>query len=203
MDPQLTKQLNKRRLILENSLEAQINNENNIVKEVETISTLSADIVSKNSIKNNFLEKIKKFESFGDSQKKITQPIAVDKFPWRYQFVNKFNKLNSNSTASKTTLKENKLEFQTPKELLDDYSKQKKDDFYDKIKQFEPSLVLENMVPRENTSNNVKGSLKASKVLVNALRIKSCRKSDYNNWKIDEKWMFFADYPADTKIINE
>lgn len=199
MDPQLTKQLNKRRLVFENSLDALINNENNRVKKVETISTLSTNIVSTNSVKDNFLEKIKKFESFSNSQTKTTQPIVVDKFrcPWRYQFVNKFNKINSNSVAAKTTLRENKLEFQAPKELLED-TKQKQDDFYDKIKQFESSLVVENMVPRENTSNNVKGPLRTSKVLANALRIKSCGKSDYNNWKIDEKWMFFADYSADT-----
>lgn len=198
MDPQLTKQLYKRRLVFENSLDALINNENNIVKKVETISTLSTNNVSTNSVKNNFLEKIKKFESFSNSQTKITQPVVVDKFrcPWRYQFVNKFNKLNSNSVAAKTTLRENQFEFQAPKELSDD-TKQKQDDFYDKIKQFESSLVTENMVPRENAGNNVKGPLKV-KVLANALKIKSCGKSDYNNWKIDEKWTFSADYPADT-----
>lgn len=199
MDPQLIKQLNKRRLVFENSLDVLIHNENNIIKKVETISMGSTNIVSTNRVKNNFLEKIKKFESFSNSQTKITQPIVADKFqcPWRYQFVNKFNKLNSNSVAAKTTLRENQLEFQASKEPLDD-TKQKQNDFYDKIKQFESPLVTKNMVPEENTSNNVKGPLRTSNVLANALRIKSCGKSDYNNWKIDEKWTFFADYPADT-----
>lgn len=69
MDPQLSKQLNRRRLILKNSLENSIKDEGTIKKNESCSIFVTDEIVSSaNNTKNNFLEKIKVFESFSDHQ---------------------------------------------------------------------------------------------------------------------------------------
>lgn len=193
MDPQLTKQLTRRRLILEKSLVSSVKDENK-TKSVETSSTLATDAQS-NNIKNNFLEKIKKFESFGDNQVSITHQNIIDKPRVNITeiTVNKFNKLNNNSTALKKNQVNSNLEFDCSfKDLCID-NKQKQDNFHEKIKQFESSLVFENNILKANKNNSKERTQKSN--ISNKTSGKKCSsKSDYNNWELDESWVFCTDY---------
>jgi len=191
MDPQLTKQLNRRRLILENSLDTTIKDDKT-VKNTELSSTVINDTIALNNEKNNFLEKIKKFESFSDNQIKVTQQNIVDKFRINNELVNKINKLNLDSGLKKTVIK-NKVEFDSSSNLIND-NKQKQDGFHEKIKQFESSIELENTILKEYTSI-VKDHSQTSNKSNKTLKSKFCSKSDYNNWKLDKNWTFFKNYP--------
>lgn len=193
MDPQLTKQLIRRRLILENSFQKTTIKDDNKIKNIETSSVITTDTTSQSNIKNNFLEKIKKFESFSDNQIKITHQ-NVDKPRNNTEIVNKFNKLNKDPTLNKKLIT-NKLELDSSKGLFNNTIdvKQKQDIFQEKIKQFESSFVLENTISNENT-NNVKGHLKSSNESTKTLKTKLFSKSDYNNWELDKNWVFYTDY---------
>lgn len=193
MDPQLTKQLNRRRLILENSLETSITNEKEVNNFVPS-TTLITDVRQPNFIKNNFLEKIKKFESFSDSQIKITQQNISDRSRNNTELINKINKLNL-EPALKKTCTTNKFEFADNSGLCND-NKQKQDKIHEKIKQFESSpKVSENITLKENTNNLVKKHSQTSNELAKTLKSKSSSKSDYNNWEFDKKWVFSTDFP--------
>lgn len=189
MDPELTKQLNRRRLILESSLKTSIKNENK-VKYIESYTSLNTDVIQPKIIKNNFLEKIKKFESFSDTQIKITQQNIVDKSRNNIEILNKFNKLNLDIVLEKT----NKIELDTLKGLCKD-NVQKQDNIYKKIKQFETSFILENKILKENTSNFFKKQSQTRNEISKKFKIKSSSKSDYNNWKLDETWVFSKNFP--------
>lgn len=191
MDPQLTKQLIRRRLILENSLENSINYENKI-NNIEVSSILVTDNVPSNNIKHNFLEKIKKFESFSDNPIKKTHQNIVDKPRNNTEIVNKFNNLNKDIVSKRIQIT-NKLEFDNPEGLYND--NKNKDNLNEKIKQFETSFVLENKILKLNTSY-FKENLQTSNELnlTKTLKKKRCGKSDYNNWEVDKNWIFFTDY---------
>jgi len=188
MDPQLTKQLIRRRLILENSLETSINYENKI-NNIDISSILVTDNLPPNNIKHNFLEKIKKFESFSDNPIKKTHQNIVDKPRSNADIVNKFNNLNKDIVSKRIQIT-NKLELDNPEYL---YNNKNKDNLNEKIKQFETSFVLENKILKLNTSS-FKEHLQTSNELTKTLKKKRCSKSDYNNWEIDKNWVYFTDY---------
>lgn len=193
MDPQLTKQLTRRRLILEKSLISSVKDENK-TKSIEASSTLAIDALS-NNIKNNFLEKIKKFESFGDNQVNITHQNITDKPRVNITeiTVNKFNKLNKNSEALKKNHVNSKLELNCSfKDLCID-NKQKQDNFHEKIKQFESSFVFENNILKTK-KNHSKERTQKSNVSNKISSTKCSSKSDYNNWELDESWVFCTEY---------
>lgn len=201
MDPQLTKQLNKRRLILENSLDDSIKNENTVEK-IDTTSKLITDVTPPNyNIKHNFREKIKKFESFGDNQvNKSTQRNTVDKSRSNAELVNKFKIFNSDA-VSKKTLVTSKLELNTTKDTSADDNKRSRDNGNEKIKPVEPFPVLENnqITVKDCRTSNLRGDERpqtSSERCTKTLKTKSCSKSDYNNWELDKKWMFFTEYPS-------
>ncbi|XP_025205926.1 uncharacterized protein LOC112602184 [Melanaphis sacchari] len=183
MDPQLTKQLIRRRLILENSLENSINYENKI-NNIEISPILLTNSVPSSNIKHNFLEKIKKFESFGDNQTKRTHQKIVEKFRNNTEIVNKFNNLNK-ETASKRIQITNKLEFDSIESFYNNNNK--KDNLNEKIKQFEISSLPKNKALKLST-RSVKEHLQTSNELIKSSKKKICSKSDYNNWKIDKNW---------------
>lgn len=197
MDPQLTKQLNRRRLLLENSLDTLTEYENK-VKKIETTSKLTTDIVPSDYIKNNFLEKIKKFESFGDNQTKVTQQNNVDKVRSNTELVSKSNNFNSDVILKKTPVT-SKLELNTTKDSFVNEKRNQKNR-PEKIKQVVSLYVLENKIVKENTNNlHSDERPQTSSDSTKTLKIKSCSKSDYNNWKLDKKWVFFTEYPS---LIN-
>lgn len=195
MDPQLTKQLIRRRLILENSLEVSLKDEDKI-KKTESSLILETDIIPPNSTKHNFLEKIKKFESFNDNQiKKVHKSIVTDPRN-NFEIINKFSQLHKDPVLKKT-LTTNKLD--SPVGFLKN-NKQKQGDFHEKVKQFESLFLPEkNKVLRGGNTINVTESTQASNQLRNILTSKSS-KSDYNNWKVDKNWVFYDDY---IKISNK
>lgn len=189
MDPQLTKQLIRRRLILENSLENSINYENKI-NSIEVSSILVADNIPSN-IKHNFLEKIKIFESFSDNIIKKTHQNIVNKPRSNTEIVNKFNNLNKDIVSKRIPIT-NKLELDIPESLYN--NNKNKDNLNEKIKQFETSFVLpENKILKLNTSY-FKEHVQSSNEFTKSLKKKRCSKSDYNNWEIDKDWVFFTDY---------
>lgn len=191
MDPQLTKQLIRRRLILENSLENTKSYENKI-NNIEVSSILVTDnILSPNNIKHNFLEKIKKFESFSDNQIKRTHQNIVDKSRNNTEIVNKCNHLKKDAVSKKIQIT-NKLEFDNLAESLHN-NNTKKDNWNEKIKQFEAALVQDNTIIKLNTKN-IKDHLQTSIELTKTSKKKKCGKSDYNNWEIDKNWVFYTDY---------
>jgi len=190
MDPQLTKQLIRRRLILENSLENSINYENKI-NNIEVSSILVTDNISSNNINHNFLEKIKIFESFNDNPIKKTHQNIVIKPRSNTEIVNKFNNLNKDIVSKRIQIK-NKLELDIPEILYN--NNKNKDNLNEKIKQFETSFVLpENKILKLNTSY-FKEHVQSSNEFTKSLKKKRCSKSDYNNWEIDKDWVFFKDY---------
>jgi len=194
MDPQLTKQLNKRRLLLENSLDISTKNENKI-KKIEKTSKFTTDIVSPDYIKNDFLEKIKKFESFGDNQTKVTQQNNVDKVRSNTNLIRKYKNFNLDAALEKIPVT-SKLELDTTKDSFVN-EKKNQNNGLEKIKQVESSSLLRNKIVKENTNNL--HSDKRSQILGDfkkTLKKKSCNKSDYNNWKLDKKWVFFTEYPS-------
>lgn len=194
MDPQLTKQLTRRRLILEKSLVSSVKDENK-TKRIEVPSNLSTDDVLSNNIKNNFLEKIKKFESFGDNQLNITYQHTIDKSRVNITeiTVNKFNKFNKDSVASTKNLVNTKQEFDCSfKDLCID-NKQKQDNFHEKIKQFESSFEFDNNILKVK-KNNSKEHTQKSNLSNKTSSTKCSSKSDYNNWELDESWVFCTDY---------
>lgn len=191
MDPQLTKQLIRRRLILENSLEDSINYENKI-NNIEVSSILLTDNIPSNNIKHNFLEKIKKFESFGDNQIKKTHQSIVDKSRNNTEIVNKFNNLNKDIVSKRIQITK-KLEFDNTEDLYNNNNK--KDNLNEKIKQFETSFLKNNKILKLNTKN-VKEHLQTSNELTKTLKKKRCSKSDYNNWEIDKNWVYYTDYSS-------
>lgn len=191
MDPQLTKQLIRRRLILEKSLDISVKNENK-TKSVEVTTISATDDVLSNNIKNNFLEKIKKFESLGDNQVNITYQNIIDK-PRANITEIAVNKLNKDSVALKKNLVNSKLEVDCSfKDLCID-NKQKQDEFHEKIKQFESSIVFENDILKIK-KNNSKERTKKSNVSNKTSSSKCSSKSDYNNWELDESWVFCTEY---------
>jgi len=189
MDPQLTKQLIRRRLILENSLENSINYENKI-NNIDVSSVTNN--IPPNNIKHNFLEKIKKFESFSDNPIKRTHPNIVDKSRCNTEIVNKFYYLNKD-ILSKRIQTTNKLELDNPEGFYNN-NNTNKDNLNEKIKQFETAFTPENKILKLNTSY-FKEHLQTSNELTKTLKKKRCSKSDYNNWKIDKNWVYFTDYP--------
>lgn len=194
MDPQLTKQLIRRRLILENSLENSINYGNKI-NNIEVSSILFTNNIPSNNIKHNFLEKIKKFESFGDNQIKRTHQNIVDKSRNNTEIVNKFNNLKKDTVSKKIQIT-NKFEFDNTEDLY--YNNNKKDNLNDKIKQFETSFLPKNKILKLNT-RIVKEHLQTSNELTKTLKKNRCSKSDYNNWEIDKNWVFYTNYSS---VIN-
>jgi len=190
MDPQLTKQLIRRRLILENSLDSSINYENKI-NNIDASSILITDNIPSNNIKHNFLEKIKKFESFSDNPIKRTHPNIVDKPRSNTEIVKKFNNLNKDIVSKRIQIT-NKLEFDNPEGLYNNNTTNK-DNLNEKIKQFETSIAPENKILKLNTSY-IKEHLQTSNELTKTLKKKRCSKSDYNNWEIDKNWVYFTDY---------
>lgn len=194
MDPQLTKQLIRRRLIVEKSLATPLKNENK-TKSIEVSSVLATDDALSNNIKNNFLEKIKKFESFSDNQVNITHTNIIDKPRVNITeiAVNKFNKLNKDSVALRKNLVKSKLELDGSFKELYNNDNQKQDDFHEKIKQFESSFTVENNILKVK-KNNSKERTQKSNESNKTSSAKCSSKSDYNNWELDESWVFFADY---------
>lgn len=193
MDPQLTKQLIRRRLILENSLENSTNYENKI-NSIEVSTILVTDNIPSNIIKHNFLEKIKIFESFSDNTiKKTHQNIVNNKPRSNTEIVNKFNNLNKDIVSNRIPIT-NKLELDIPESLYYNINKNK-DNLNEKIKQFETSLIVlpENKILKLNTSY-FKEHVQSSNEFTKSLKKKRCSKSDYNNWEIDKDWEFFTDY---------
>jgi len=191
MDPQLTKQLIRRRLILENSLENSINYENKI-NNIDLSSILITDNIPPNNIKHNFLEKIKKFESFSDNPIKRTHPNIVDKPRSNTEIFNKFNNLNKDIVSKRIQIT-NKLELDNPEGLYNNNNNTNKDNLNEKIKQFETSFAPENKIIKLNTSS-FKEHLQTSNELTKTLKKKRCSKSDYNNWEVDKNWVYFTDY---------
>lgn len=191
MDPQLTKQLIRRRLILENSLEDSINYENK-KSNIEVSSILLTDNITSNNIKHNFLEKIKKFESFGDNQIKKTHQHIVDKSRNNTEIFNKFNNLNKDIVSKRIQIT-NKFEFDNTEGLYNNNNK--KDNLNEKIKQFETSFLQNNKILKLNTKN-VKEHLHTSNEVTTTLKKKRCSKSDYNNWELDKNWVFYTDYSS-------
>jgi len=192
MDPQLTKQLIRRRLILENSLENSTNYENKI-NSIEVSTILVTDNIPSNIIKHNFLEKIKIFESFSDNTiKKTHQNIVNNKPRSNTEIVNKFNNLNKDIVSNRIPIT-NKLELDIPESLYN--INKNKDNLNEKIKQFETSLIVlpENKILKLNTSY-FKEHVQSSNEFTKSLKKKRCSKSDYNNWEIDKDWEFFTDY---------
>lgn len=195
MDPQLTRQLIRRRLILENSSETKIKNEKKF-KKIEIL-----DIRPSNSIKNNFLEKIQKFESFNDNRVKIYQNIDVTEFRNNTELINKFNKLNRDPSL-KLIPTTNKVNIENSKKVILNANKQKQDNFYDKIKQFESSsFVHDNKIARGNTIN-IDENRQSSNELCKKLITKSS-KSDYNNWELDKNWVYYNDYMSVNNDKNQ
>lgn len=198
MDPQLTKQLIRRRLILENSLVTSTGNENeNKTKNIE-VSTDSI-IPSNQTIKNNFLEKIRKFESFSDNQVKITQQIAVEKPQINFESVNKpYNKQYTDPALLKIKhdIIRKKLELDGIQNVCNN-KKQNQNVINAKLKQFDSTSVQENKISKE------KKRIQTTNEPPNTSNIKLSSKSDFNNWKIDKNWVFYTDYSHcnNTKII--
>lgn len=187
MDPQLTEHLIRRRLILENHLESvkdetNINNNNNL----KVSSTLN--IVPPNDKKNNFLEKIKKFESFSDNQNIKPTQNNVDRHQNEIAIVNKLNQIKE--PILKKPLIINKLQFDNSNDLLND-QKQKQNNFHETIKQFELSFIPENKILKVNVINEKKHQ-QTKNELTKELK-KFCSKSDYNNWELDKTWVFHKD----------
>jgi hypothetical protein len=205
MDPQLTKKLIRRRLILDNLLESSIINEKeNKIKNTEKSSVLLVDniISSNHTVKNNFLEKIKKFESFSENQVKITQQVVVEIPQNNFISVYKPNKQNTDSLLLKKTHNiTKKLELDGPKNLYN-YNKQNQNLLKTKKKKFESSLEQENNISKEN-SYNVKEHAQCKNKPPNTPITNISSKSDFNNWKIDSNWVFYTDYSHlnKTKII--
>jgi len=192
MDSQLIKQLNRRRLILENSLETSIKDENKF-KKIDESSLFVTDIISLNNTKTNFLEKIKKFESFNNHQVKVTHQNIADRLNNNTKILNKSNKLNIDPVLKKNLII-NKLEFEPSKR---DFivSKQNQGNLREKIKWFEShdSFVLNNKMLKGNTDNI---HPQTSKESIKPLKTKVYTKSDYNNWKLDNNWTFYKDSPT-------
>lgn len=205
MDPQLTKKLIQRRLILDNSLENSIIDEKeNKTKNTEQFSGLFTDniISPDHNVKNNFLEKIKKFESFSDNQVKITQQVVEEKPQNISECVYKPNKQNTNQLLlKKTHIITKKLELDDSKNICNN-KKQNHDTFNIKIKQFGSSLEQENKISKEN-AHNVKEHAQCKNKPPNTPIINISSKSDFNNWKIDSNWVFYTDYSHfnKTKIV--
>lgn len=190
MDPQLTKQLIRRRMILENALETSIKEENTKIN-IEVSSLSAKDIIQCDDVKNNFLEKIKKFESFSDNQIKTTHQTGVDKPRNNIDISNKLNKSNKDIVLKKTIIR-NKLELEFSEGFFSDHKQQ--DNFHEKIKQFESSFKIENKILNEN-SFYVKEYPQLSNDSKKSFKMKcSSSKSDYNNWKLDKNWVFYRDY---------
>jgi len=199
MDPQLTKQLNRRRLILESSLKTSIKDENKIKKIEVSSSIFVKDIKPSNNTKNNFLEKLKKFESFSDPKIKVTHQNIVNRLKNNTEIVKKSDKLNIDPVLKKSQII-NKLEFERSKSVFIN-SKQNQGSLHEKIKQFESnnSLVLDNKTLKENTYNvHPQTSNESSKTL----KTRICSKSDYNNWELDKTWTFYRDYSANSNNTN-
>ncbi|KAL4144068.1 hypothetical protein QTP88_006300 [Uroleucon formosanum] len=186
MDPQLNKQLIRRRLILENSI-----NYENKINNVDVSSILVTDNIPSNKIKDNFLEKIKKFESFSDNPIKKTYPNIANKPRNNIEIINKFNNLNK-AIVSKRIQIVNKLELDNPKGLYNN-NNTNKDNLNEKIKQIETPFAPENKILKLNTSP-FKEYLQTSNELTKTLKKKKCSKSDYNNWEVDKNWLYFTDY---------
>lgn len=190
MDPQLTKQLIRRRMILENALESLIKEE--LTTNIEVSLPLVKDIIPSNDIKNNFLEKIKKFESFSENQINFTHQIGVDKHCNNFDNSIKFNKSNIDKILKKTPQIKNKLEVEFTESLFTNNKQQ--DNFHKKIKQYESSFKKENTILNKNTlydkeyPHKLNNSQKTFKIKC------SSSKSDYNNWKVDKNWVFYRDY---------
>lgn len=193
MDPQLTKKLNRRRLILENSLKTTKTKDENRINNIETPSILITDFKpSNNSKKSNFLEKIRKFESLNDNQTKITHQNIIDKSRNNTEIISKFNKVDKDTVVLKNTLITNKLKNSNN---LFIYNKQNQDNFHDKIKQFESFFITENKNLKGNTvSNVIKEYPQVSNESTKLLKTKYCSKSDYNNWELDKNWVFYKNY---------
>lgn len=193
MDPQLTKELNRRRLILENFLKTTKTKDEYRIKNIEIPSISITDIKpSNNNKKSNFLEKIRKFESLNDNQTKTTYQNIINKSRNNTEIINKFNKVDKDSVLLKKTLNTNKPE--NSKDLFI-YSKQNQDNFYDKIKQFESFFITENKNLKGNTvSNVIKEYPQLSNESTKILKTKYCNKSDYNNWELDKNWVFYKNY---------
>jgi len=190
MDPQLTKQLIRRRLILENSLESTINYENKI-NSIDVSSILVTDNIPSNNIKHNFLEKIKIFESFNDNLINKTHQNIVNKPRSNTEIVNKFNNFNKEIVSKRIQIT-NKLELDIPEGLYN--NNKNKDNLNEKTKQYGTSFVLpENKILKLNTSS-LKEYVQSSNEFNKSLRKKRCSKSDYNNWEVDKDWVFFTEY---------
>lgn len=201
MDPQLTEHLIRRRLILENHSQSSVKNEknrnNNNNFEVSSTS-VEQGVIPSSDIKNNFLEKIKRFESFNDNRniKTAHQNIVIyqDKLQNEITIANKLNQIKEPILKKSPILNANKLQFDNnSNDLLNDQN-QKKINFHEKIKQFELSFVLENKNLRVvNTTNEKKHQQQTTTELTKQLKTKFSSKSDYNNWELDKTWVFYKD----------
>lgn len=199
MDPQLTEYLIRRRLIIENYSESSgideknKNNHNNIF---EVSAGSVKGIKSSSSIKNNFLEKVKKFESFSDTQNiKLTHQNIVDKLQNDIAITNKSNHIKE--PLLKKPIITNNLQFDKSNDLFND-KKQKQDNFHEKIKQFELSFIPANKIQKVNKTNE-KNHQQTSNELTKQLKTNFSSKSDYNNWELDKSWVFYKD----TKSIKK
>lgn len=151
------------------------------------------EVPSSNNINTNFLEKIKKFESFGDSQTKITSyQNSVDRPHKSNEVSNKFNK----DPILKKTLITNKFDrstFDSPESFFAD-NKQKPENLYENLTHFKPLYTSEQFTLKEKAhdANNVRP--KTCNKWIKALKTKfSNNKSDYNNWVLDKSWVFSED----------
>lgn len=193
MDPQLIKELTRRRLILENSLKTTKTKDENRTKNIEMPSILNTDFKpSNNNKKSTLLERIRKFESLNNNQTKITQQNIIGKSRNNTEITNKFNKVDKDTVLLNNTLITNKLQNSNGIFI---YSKQNQDNFHNKIKQFESFFITENKNLKGNTVSNV--ITEYPQVLnesTKTLKTKYCSKSDYNNWELDKNWVFYKNY---------
>lgn len=202
MDPQLTEHLIRRRLILENHSESSVKDEkyiNNSNNNFEVSPTsVKPGIIPSSDLKNNFLEKIKRFESFNDNRniKTAHQNIVIyqDKFQNEIAVANKLNKIKEPISKISPLFVTNKLQFDNnSNDLFNDRNK-KKINFHEKIKQFELSFVPENTNLRVvNTTNEKKHQQQTTTELTKQLKTKFSSKSDYNNWELDKTWVYYKD----------
>ncbi|VVC28915.1 Hypothetical protein CINCED_3A020279 [Cinara cedri] len=198
MDPKLTEHLIRRRLILENYSESSEREEKNLNNNsnFEISSAPVKGIIPSIDIKNNFLEKLKKFESFSDNQNtKVTHQNIVEKHQNEIAIINKFNQIKE--PILKKPIITNNLQFDNSNDSIND-RKQKQDNFHEKIKQFELSFVPQNKIQKFNKTNEKKHQ-QTKNTLAKQLKTKFSSKSDYNNWELDKTWVFHKD---DTNLNN-
>jgi len=180
-------------------LKTSIKDENKIKKIDVSSSIFVTNIKQSNNTKNNFLEKLKKFESFSDPEIHVTHQHIVKKLKNNTEILNKSDKLNIDLVVKRSQIT-NKLEFERSKSVFIN-SKQNQGSLHEKIKQFESNnpLILDDKTLKENTHNaHPQTSNESSKTLKTRIR----SKSDYNNWELDKTWTFYRDYSANSNNTN-